>query len=93
MDEEKRETLNALMEENERLYQAYLLKEHALDIFDDGNAETTLNLLNKWFDNVKEAEQPQFETVVKTIKSYLYGIVNYFKYRRLMQRATHSTPR
>jgi len=29
LDEEKRETLNALMAENERLYQAYLLKEQA----------------------------------------------------------------
>jgi hypothetical protein len=44
------------------------LKEQALDIFDDGNAETALKRLNKWFDNVKEAGLPQFETVVKTIK-------------------------
>jgi transposase len=81
LDEEKRETLNALMVDNERLYQAYLLKEQALDIFDERDEATALNRLNKWFENVKEAGISQFDAVVKTIKSYFYGIVNYFKYR------------
>ena len=81
LDEEKRETLNALMAENEKLYQAYLLKEQALDIFDERNEVTALKRLDKWFVNVKEAGISQFDTVVKTIKSYLYGIANYFKYR------------
>jgi hypothetical protein len=35
LDEDARETLNTLMAENERLYQAYLLKEQALDIFEE----------------------------------------------------------
>jgi len=35
LDEEARETLKTLMTENERLYQAYLLKKQALDIFND----------------------------------------------------------
>ena len=81
LDEEKRETLNALMAENERLYQAYLLKEQALDIFDERDEATALKRLDKWFVNVKEAGLSQFDTVVKTIRSYLYGISNYFKYR------------
>jgi len=42
---------------------------------------TALKRLDKWFENVKEAEISQFDTVVKTIKSYLYGISNFFKYR------------
>jgi len=81
LDEEKQESLNALMAENERLYQAYLLKEQALDIFDERNAENARKRLDKWFENVKEAGLSQFDTVVKTIRSYLYGIANYFKYR------------
>ena len=81
MDEEKRETLHALMVDNERLYQAYLLKEQALDIFDERDEATALNRLDKWFENVKEAGISQFDAVVKTITSYFYGIVNYFKYR------------
>ena len=47
MDEESRETLNTLMEENERLYQAYLLKEQALDIFDERDEVTALKRLDK----------------------------------------------
>jgi transposase len=81
LDEEKRETLTALMAENERLYQAYLLKEQALDIFDEQNEETALQRLDTWFENVKKAALPQFGPVVKTITSYFDGIVNYFKHR------------
>jgi transposase len=55
LHEEKRETLHALMAENERLYQAYLLKEQALDIFEERDEATALNRLDKWFENVKEA--------------------------------------
>jgi transposase len=81
LDDESRESLTTLMTENERLYQAYLLKEQALDIFDERDEATALNRLDKWFENVKEAGISQFDAVVTTIKSYLYGIVNYFKYR------------
>jgi transposase len=81
LDEEKRETLNDLMKKNEKLYQAYLLKEQALDIFDEEDEKTALNRLDKWFKNVEEAGLQQFESVVNTIKSYFYGIVNYFKYK------------
>ncbi len=69
------------MTENERLYQAYLLKEQALDIFEERDEETALKRLDTWFKNVKKAALPQFEPVVKTITSYLDGIVNYFKHR------------
>jgi transposase len=81
LDEEKRETLNALMVDKERLYQAYLLKEQALDIFDEQDEENALKRLDNWFENVKEAGLSQFDAVVKTITSYFYGIASYFKYR------------
>lgn len=45
LDEKKRETLQNLMKENEKLYQAYLLKEQALDIFDEEKKETALKRL------------------------------------------------
>jgi transposase len=81
LDEEKRETLTALMAENERLYRAYLLKEQALDIFEERDEATALQRLERWFVNVKKAALPQFGPVVKTITTYLDGIVNYFRYR------------
>jgi transposase len=50
LDEEKRETLTALMAENERLYPAYLLKEQALDIFDfeERDEATALQRVERW---------------------------------------------
>jgi transposase len=81
LDEVARETLETLMTENERLYQAYLLKEQALDIFEEKDEKSALQRLERWFQNVKEAGFGPFEAVVKTIKSYGYGIANYFKYR------------
>ncbi len=81
LDEEKRETLTALMAENERLYQTYLLKEQALDIFEERGEATALQRLERWFANVKAANLSPFDAVVKTITTYLDGIVNYFRYR------------
>jgi transposase len=81
LDEEKRETLTALMAENERLYQAYLLKEQALDIFEERDEATALQRLERWFENVKAANLAPFDAVVKTITSYIDGILNYFRYR------------
>jgi transposase len=81
LDEEKQETLKTLMAENERLYQAYLLKEQALDIFDERDEATALPRLERWFANVKATGLAPFDAVVKTITSYLDGILNYFRYR------------
>jgi transposase len=81
LDEEKRETLTTLMAENERLYQAYLLKEQALDIFEERYEANALQRLKRWFANVKAANLSPFDVVVKTITAYLDGIVNYFRYR------------
>jgi transposase len=81
LDEEKREMLTALMAENERLYLAYLLKEQALDIFEERDEATALQRLERWFANVKAANLSPFDAVVKTITTYLDGIVNYFRYR------------
>jgi transposase len=81
LNDDSRETLTALMEENERLYQAYLLKEQALDIFDEQDEATAVHRLTRWFENVEAAHLSPFDAVVKTITSYLDGILNYFKYR------------
>lgn len=81
LDDKKQETLKNLMDENEQLYRAYLLKEQGLDIFDEEDKNTALCRLDMWFRNVAEAGFKEFESVVKTIKNYTYGIVNYFKHR------------
>lgn len=81
MNRKKRETLQDLMSENERLYKAYLLKEQMLDILDEEEEYVALVRLYGWLDNVKEAGIAQLEKVAGTITTYFYGIANYFKYR------------
>jgi len=80
LEPEKVETLNSLIEQNNELYVAYLLKEQVLDVFEEGDAITGISRLYKWFENVKTAGMKQFDKVIETMKKYLYGIINYFKH-------------
>ena len=80
LSEEDTEKLDDLMAKNERLYQAYLLKEQVASIFDEQDEAIGLERLEKWFENVKDAGFKQFDSVVKTLRKYYYGVKNYFKY-------------
>ena len=75
------EALDALKRKNDRLYNAYLLKEQVLDIFDEENQTIAVKRFEVWFDNVTQSGLKQFDNVVKTIRTYFYGIANYFKHR------------
>jgi len=81
LEKEKIDTLDILIEQNNTLYMAYLLKEQVLDVFEEGDAINGITRLYKWFENVKTAGMEQFNKVIKTIKKYLYGIINYFKHQ------------
>lgn len=77
----KKESLKDLMNKNDKLYKAYLLKEQILDIMDEKNEKKAGKRFVKWFDNVAESKILQFEKVVKMLQVYSYGIVNYFKHK------------
>lgn len=81
LTEGQRETLTALKKNNQTLYTAYLLKEQILDIFDESIAAVAASRLKRWMKNVCRAGIAQFEKLVKTLKSHLDGILNYFHYR------------
>lgn len=83
LDKHQREELHQLMQSNEFLYKAYLLKEQILSIFDDTTStfEQVKERLDLWFSNVLSNEMEAFYGVVDTMRNYLYGILNYFKYR------------
>lgn len=78
---EEAESLNALKQKNNKLYSAYLLKEQILNIFDEQNQETAVRRFETWFSNVVKSGLTQFDKVMNTIKTYFYGIENYFKHR------------
>lgn len=75
------ESLDVLIQQNNPLYVAYLMKEQGLDVFDEEDPINGIARLNKWIDNVILTGIEEFSSVIETIKNYLYGIVNYFKYK------------
>jgi transposase len=81
LEPEQKETVEDLKEVNAQLYEAYLLKEQVLDIFDEKNWHGAAIRLGKWIANVERLGIEPYIKVIKTIRNYWYGIVNYFKYR------------
>jgi len=80
LTEEQHEKLQELMENNELLYKAYLLKEQISDIFDEEDYDSAMQRLTKWIENVNESDISSFKKVIKTLRKYSYGIHNYFRY-------------
>ena len=82
LDRKKKEELDKLMEKNEKLYQAYLLKEQILPIFDDkiSSFEQIKGRIASWFENIFSGCVEEFYGVVNTMSRYFDGILNYFRY-------------
>ena len=72
------ETIEYLKDTNTHLYEAYLLKEQVLDIFDELDPLVAMRRLIRWFANVRQVKMTAFDAVINTIQHYLYGIMNYF---------------
>jgi len=81
LDKKEKETLDRLMKQNKTLYQAYLLKEQILDIFSTGSWDDASIRIEEWMLNVTKSGIESFDKAVKRIKSYFYGIINYFRYK------------
>lgn len=80
LNKEQKEDLNELMKINQKLYEAYLLKEQALSIFHRKQRNVALSRLKNWKENVQKANIEEFHKLLKTFEHYWYGIENYFKY-------------
>jgi len=78
---EKTEELNQLLDQNNTLYTAYVLKEQVLDIFEDGDGAVGKRRLNIWVKNVFRTGIDQLQDIAKRICNYMYGIYNYFDYK------------
>lgn len=81
LNKDGKQTIKDLKEINEKLYVAYLLKEQILNIFDESNIMRALSRFAMWFSNVEKSGFAAFKEVAKTLKNYLYGIMNYFYYK------------
>jgi transposase len=82
LDEKKDiEFIGNLKNLNENLYNAYLLKEQILDIFDEMDVSQALKRFDTCFSNILQVGFSEFLSVLKMLKHYWYGIVNYFRFR------------
>jgi len=82
LNRKQKEELQMLMQSNEKLYKAYLLKEQVLSIFDDKTSsfEQIKERFEAWFSNILSNQLEEFYAVVDTIRHYFYGVLNYFRY-------------
>jgi len=80
LNKEQKKNLNELMKQNKKLYEAYLLKEQVLSIFDRKQKNIALERLKSWKENVRKANINEFSKLLKTLKHYQYGIENYFRH-------------
>ncbi len=82
LEKYQRESLDAIMQNNDRLYKAYLLKEQILSIFDDkiSTFDAICERIKTWIENVLSNGLDEFYAVIKTMQNYMYGILNYFRY-------------
>jgi transposase len=78
LNKEQGKDLNELMKQNKKLYEAYLLKEQALNIFERKQRNVALYKLDNWKKNVHESKIKEFAKLLKTLEHYWYGIENYF---------------
>jgi transposase len=81
LPDEKVESLEKLLAQNNELFKGYILKEQFLDIFDGDNRHCMPVLrLIQWMDNVVESGIKEFLPIIKTIKRHFEGIMNYFSF-------------
>lgn len=82
LDKMQRESLDNLMQNNDKLYKAYLLKEQLLSIFDDKKStfEQVCNRIKTWMESILSNSIEEFDKFIRMMQNYMYGILNYFRY-------------
>jgi len=75
------ERLMELMEANEPLYQAYLLKEDLRMFWNFPNAKLGEEFLDTWIGQAQELGNAHFTKLAKTIDEHRTGLLSYFKHR------------
>ena len=75
LSERQTETLALLQRENERLYQAYLLKEQLRAIYAVTPTEAA-PLLDAWLDAASHSELPAFRRLARMLKRHRHGVLN-----------------
>ena len=75
------ERLMELMEINEPLYQAYLLKEDFRMFWNLPDAATAASFLEAWIKQAEQLDLKHFTKLAKTLFDHAQGLLAYFKHR------------
>jgi len=75
------ERLAELMEINEPLYQAYLLKEDLRMFWNLPTAEMAQTFLTSWIEQARTLGLKHFVKLARTLEKHLAGLLTYFKHR------------
>jgi len=81
LKEDSLERLIALMELNEPLYQAYLLKEDLRMFWNLPNRQAGETFLNAWVEEAKATELKHFVKLAATLEEHRPGLLAYFEHR------------
>jgi len=79
--EKSRAKLDELLQLNNSLSKAYILKEQLRRLWDCTNQEDAIEKLNQWLLTAGESAVNPIIKFAKTITRHYFGIVNYFKHR------------
>ena len=80
LSEQQADTLALLERENQRLYQAYLLKEQLRAIYAVTPA-TAAALLDSWLVTASQSELPAFRRLARMLKRHRTGVLNAIEHR------------
>jgi len=80
LSEQQADTLALLERENQRLYQAYLLKEQLRAIYAVTPATAT-RLLDSWLVTASQSELPAFRRLARMLKRHRTGVLNAIEHR------------
>jgi transposase len=75
------ERLMMLMEVNEPLYAAYLLKEDLRTFWNLPNEQLGAAFLDNWIDQADSLSLPHFSKLAETLNRHRQGLLSYFKHR------------
>lgn len=81
LSEQALEHLLSLMELNQPLYQAYLLKEELRMFWNLPNARDGDTFLDAWIDQAQAIDNPHFARLAQTLQDHRTGLLAYFRHR------------
>jgi transposase len=81
LNQEKQDRLQALLEINAPLATMHCLKEQFREFWNQTSSENARKFFDNWYEDAMKSKIHPLMKVAKTLRSYLFGLVNYFKHK------------